>query len=126
MDPTALAAIVSALIGGVAGEAGRSAWTSLATLVRRRFGGESRAVAALESAESASDAEEITGILVEEAQADQRFAEELASWARQAGAVVHQRQEVTNTISGDARISGPVIQAGNVFGGIHLGGPDNR
>ncbi|WP_204030528.1 hypothetical protein [Sinosporangium siamense] len=124
MDPTALAAIVSALLGGVAGEAGRSAWMSLSTLVRNRFGGDSAAVAAVERGE---DAEEITGVLVEEARSDPEFAESLDAWARQAGSIVEQRQQVSNVISGDAHVTGTVIQAGNVFGGIHLGGgPDRR
>ncbi|GAA3093065.1 hypothetical protein [Streptosporangium carneum] len=120
MDPTTLTAIISALVGGVAGEAGKNAWTSLVTLARQRFGDGSGEVAALEEA-TEDTSEAIAGILVDRAAADPGFKESLESWASQAGGIVRQSHDVSNTIGGEARIHGTVIQAGDVFGSINLG-----
>lgn len=120
MDPTVLAAIISALIGGAAGEAGKSAWTSLTTLARHRFGPDSTEVAVLERT-TADDSEEIAGILVDRAEADPGFKESLASWTSETSRIIQQSHEVSNTISGEAQIHGHVIQAGNIFGSINLG-----
>ncbi|MFI7538457.1 hypothetical protein [Streptosporangium sp. NPDC049376] len=123
MDPTVLTAIVTALVGGAAGEVGKSAWTSLVTLARNRFGGDSGEVAALEAAPGGTtgQAKEITGILIDRATADPAFADELAAWAQETAKVVRQSHDVSNTIGGDATIHGTVIQAGDVFGSINLG-----
>ncbi len=123
MDPTMLTAIISALVGGVAGEAGKNAWTSLVTLARKRFGDGSDEVAALERA-TGDTSEEIAGILVERAEADPGFKDSLESWASGATRIVRQSHDVSNTIGGQARITGQVIQAGDVFGSIHLGPAD--
>ncbi|MEV4094368.1 hypothetical protein [Streptosporangium saharense] len=120
MDPTVLTAIVTALVGGAAGEVGKSAWTSLVTLARNRFGSDSGEVAALEAA-TGDSSEEITGILVDRAEADPAFAEELAAWTRETAKVVRQSHDVSNTIAGEATIHGTVIQAGDIFGSINLG-----
>ncbi|RJL31000.1 hypothetical protein [Bailinhaonella thermotolerans] len=116
MDATALAAIISALAGGAAGEAGKSAWNSLTALVRRRFGDDSAELERRPPDEAAAG-------LVWRAGADPEFGEALAEWMRDASALVQQRRDVTNTISGDARVTGPVIQAGDIHGSINLGGP---
>ncbi|MEV7009969.1 hypothetical protein [Streptosporangium sp. NPDC051022] len=115
-----LAAIVSALIGGAAGEAGKGAWTSLTTLVRRRFGGDSAELAELEQA-GPDDSHEIAGLLVDRGESDPRFREELTSWVSETARTIRQSHDVSNTISGEARIHGNVIQAGDVFGSINLG-----
>ncbi|MFC4590754.1 hypothetical protein [Sphaerisporangium corydalis] len=120
MDPTVLAAIISALVGGVAGEAGKSAWASLTALARDRFGRDSPEAAALEAA-PAGDTREIAGILVDRAEADPEFRESLASWTAETGKIIQRSHDVSNTISGDARIHGTVIQAGDIFGSIDLG-----
>ncbi|GES26303.1 hypothetical protein Aple_092020 [Acrocarpospora pleiomorpha] len=120
MDPTVIAALLSALAGGVAGEVGKTAWTSLTSLVRRRFGDNSRELAAVE-ATSPETAPDISDLLVEWAHTDADFGEALTSWAAQTAENIGQSHDVTNTISGNARIQGPVIQAGDVFGSITLG-----
>ncbi|WP_433259614.1 hypothetical protein ACQPYK_48615 (plasmid) [Streptosporangium sp. CA-135522] len=120
MDPTVLAGIISALVGGVAGEAGKSAWTSLTALARRRFGGDSKEVAELEQA-SADNSHEIAGIFVDYAEADPEFKESLTSWVSETARIIRQSHDVSNTISGEARVHGTVIQAGDVFGSINLG-----
>jgi len=119
MDPTVLAAMISALIGGVAGEAGKGAWGALATLTRKAFGFEPEE-AALELT-GAEDPQAIAGILVERAEEDPEFRESLSAWVTEAKTVVQQRHDVANTISGTAQIHGTVIQAGDVFGSINLG-----
>ncbi|MEU4230937.1 hypothetical protein AB0F17_42165 [Nonomuraea sp. NPDC026600] len=119
MDPSvipALAAVISAIVGGAAGEVGKNAWTSLTGLVRRRFGDD--AVAAIETAQTP---EETAQNLLERAQLDPAFAETLTSWTAETARLVQTKHDVTNTISGDARITGPVLQAGDVFGSINFG-----
>ncbi|WP_436758137.1 hypothetical protein [Streptosporangium sp. V21-05] len=120
MDPTVLAAIISALIGGAAGEAGKNAWASLATLARHRFGRDSTEVAALEQATSDSP-QEVAGILVDRARSDPEFGESLASWTSETDRIIRQSSDVSNTIGGDARIHGNVVQTGTVFGSINFG-----
>ena len=119
MDPSViptLAAVISAIVGGAAGEVGKNAWTSLTGLVRRRFGDD--AVAAIETAQTP----ELTAeSLAERAQADPAFAEALTSWTTETARLVQIKHDVTNTISGNARITGPVLQAGDVFGSINFG-----
>jgi hypothetical protein len=118
MDPSViptLAAVLSAIAGGAAGEVGKSAWSSLTGLVRRRFGDD--AVAAIEGATP----EETTGSLVERAQADPEFGEALTSWTAETARLVQVKHDVSNTISGDAKITGPVVQAGDIFGSITFG-----
>ncbi|WP_283135478.1 hypothetical protein [Rhizohabitans arisaemae] len=122
MDPSVLTAMISALIGGAAGEAGRGAWTSLTTLVRDRFGGGSAELATVEET-TAADAAATAGVLVDRAQADPEFGRALGSWTEQTARLVQQSQSVVNTVSGGAQIHGSVIQAGNVYGSINLGGP---
>ncbi|GAA0399116.1 hypothetical protein Acor_21400 [Acrocarpospora corrugata] len=118
MDPTVLVALISAVLGGAAGEAGKGAWTSLTSLVRQRFGKDSAELAVLDS----ESAPEITAVLTERAQSDAGFDEELTSWAATTTRVIQQSHNVSNTISGNARIQGTVIQAGDLFGPINLNG----
>ncbi|MEO3859317.1 hypothetical protein [Acrocarpospora sp. B8E8] len=120
MDPTLIAALISAVAGGVAGEVGKNAWTSLASLVRRRFGDGSRELAAVEAA-SPETAPDVSGLLVERARADAGFSEALTSWASQTAQVIGPSHDITNNIGGDARFQGPVIQSGDVFGSITFG-----
>ncbi|PZG40962.1 hypothetical protein C1I98_22245 [Spongiactinospora gelatinilytica] len=125
MDPSiipALAAVISAVVGGAAGEAGKSAWTSLTSLVRRRFGRET--AAELEPGAN-STSTEMAEDLVNRAGADPEFARALAAWMSETSRVVQQQKhDVVNVIGGEARITGPVVQAGDVFGSINLGGRD--
>ncbi|MEV7967851.1 hypothetical protein AB0O34_17950 [Sphaerisporangium sp. NPDC088356] len=117
MDPTVLTGILSALIGGAAGELGKGAWASLTTLARRRFGRESAAVTALEQADS-DKPDEIAGLLVDLAAIDPEFGKELHRWTTEAAHIIQQRRDVSNTISGEAQITGPVIQAGDIHGSV--------
>ncbi|SEG79918.1 hypothetical protein SAMN05444920_104769 [Nonomuraea solani] len=117
---SALAVVVSAIIGGAAGEAGKGAWTSLTTLVRRRFGSDAQAVATLEQFNTHSP-EEITKVLVGHANADSEFEVALTEWTNDTIRLIRHTHDVSNSIGGEARISGPVIQAGDVQGSINFG-----
>ncbi|MFG6198632.1 hypothetical protein [Nonomuraea sp. JJY05] len=125
MDPSViatLAAVVSAIAGGAAGEAGKSAWGSLTALVRRRFGTDAAVTAALEQAGTRSP-EETTRVLVDHADADAEFQRSLADWAGETARLLQYKHDVSNTISGNARVTGTVIQAGDISGSINLGTP---
>lgn len=122
MDPNlipTLAAIISAIAGGAAGEAGKQAWTSLTRLVRRRFG--DHAPAALEHPGAQPD--EITRILVDHAKTDADFEQALTAWTTNTLHLIQHDKVVRNTISGDAHISGSVVQAGDIGGSIQFGTP---
>ncbi|NSC21050.1 hypothetical protein FM076_07425 [Streptomyces albus subsp. chlorinus] len=117
----------SAAAGGAASAAGQSAWESLLSLVRR-VGGLRRDGEPGEGGPTAVDpADErqvrvLTGWLAEQADRDEEFAALLRGWAeRHAPALRAERSEVNNTVSGSAQVSGPVIQARDIHGGIHLG-----
>ncbi|TMR22211.1 hypothetical protein ETD86_12255 [Nonomuraea turkmeniaca] len=125
MDPSViptLAAVISAIIGGAAGEAGKNAWTSLTALIRRRFADDDAVTAAIERAET-RPAEETAEIIAGRAATDPAFEEALHRWTVETARLVQSKHDVSNTISGNARISGPVLQAGDVFGSINLGKP---
>lgn len=120
MDPIAVSALttlLTSLVGGAAGEAGKSAWESLAGLVRRRFGHDSPAVQAIEAGR---DPGEIGTLLAEAAEADSGFAEALAAWRDEAARVVVKDQRVTNSITGT--VHGNAVQvSGDVHGSITFG-----
>jgi hypothetical protein len=120
LDAEVIAAVVSALLGGAAGEVGRSAWGSLTGLVRRRFGDGSAEAAALESAQSA-DSQRVIDLMVERGRADPAFGETLTAWAREIQPLLVQPIINTNTISGGTQ-TGPVIQTAHI-GSLNFGGP---
>jgi hypothetical protein len=114
----------SAAVSGAATAAGQKAWQSLLTLAGRATGradlADQRAVEEVDPTD-AETVNVLTGRIAERARADAAFAEELCGWAEDHRAVIQvDRAEVHNTISGDARISGPVIQARDIQGGISL------
>ncbi|MEU8401898.1 hypothetical protein AB0C28_42510 [Nonomuraea sp. NPDC048892] len=119
MVPT-LAAIVSAIVGGTAGEAGKQAWTSLTALVRRRFGGDDSATAIVESP-AKQQPEEIAQVLVDRAHTDPEFELTLAKWMTDTVHLIRHTHVVHNSIGGSAHVNGPVVQAGDVFGSINFG-----
>ncbi|HEY9522391.1 MAG TPA: hypothetical protein VIR33_04065 [Thermopolyspora sp.] len=123
MDPitvSALTTFITSLVGGAAGEAGKTAWASLTDLVRRRFGRDSPAAQAIERAGEHTP-EEIGAILVERAQADPEFGESLAAWGVEATRVVAKyEQKVSNVITGT--VHGNAVQIdGDVHGSINIG-----
>ncbi|SOD58476.1 hypothetical protein SAMN06297387_101166 [Streptomyces zhaozhouensis] len=117
MDLDSALALVTAAAGSVATEAGRHAWDSLMSLTRRITGrpepvdpGDEDAVRVL------------VGRISDRAEADEEFAHQLRDWARTYQSAVDARHsQVRNEISGDARITGPVVQAQNITGPITFG-----
>jgi hypothetical protein len=118
MDPIipTLTAILSALAGGAAGEAGKSAWESLAALVRRRFGRDRRAVEAV-ARPDALEPGDLARLLAERAADDPEFRASLERWLAEAGPAA--RGEVVNINTGE--VSGTLVQARDVHGSITIG-----
>jgi hypothetical protein len=123
MTVTALAAALTALVNGAAGEAGKTSWTALVGLIKTRLGRDSRPAveaAALERAPADEEvATRLAAALHEAATTDRDTAEWLMPWY----AETIQEGAVVNAISGQAQIHGHVVQARTITGGITFGGP---
>lgn len=128
-----LAATLTTLVNGAAGEAGKLAWSRLTDMVRRRSsgraGGEAepeleRAAAEIELLERASGDDPTVGNLAtalrDGAIRDPELAAWLAAWLREAPSpgAVH------NTISGRPRIQN-ALQAGQI-GSVTFGQPNSH
>lgn len=124
MDPIViptLAAMLSALVGGAAGEAGKSAWNSLVTLVRRGLGHDQRTLEAVERP-GETRPEDLARLLAEHAAADESFHAALARWmAAEGRGALRPGGDVRNSVHGD--VSGVVVQAGDIHGSINFGTP---
>ncbi|GAA2629243.1 hypothetical protein [Streptomyces axinellae] len=121
--------------GGAATAAGQSAWESLLSLARRATGrgaegqrdpgGQGAGAAGELTPVDPGDADQVrvlTGRLADRARADEEFAAQLRVWAEQhAPALRAEHSEVHNTVGGSAQVTGHVIQAGDIHGGINLG-----
>ncbi|MFE5122222.1 hypothetical protein [Streptomyces sp. NPDC056669] len=129
MDPVTAGALVTAVnaaVSGAGGEAGRRALESFGTLVRRvlRRGegepaGEPEPVAIpYDDGERLS---QLAELLVERARQDPEFGRDLASWMREHGEAAGEAGAVHNSIAGDARITGPVVQGRDFNGPISFG-----
>jgi hypothetical protein len=126
MEPfttAALAAALTTLVNGAAGEAGKSAWNSLTSLVRSRLGRDSQPVVAIATLEQAPDdqeaAQQLASALEDVARTDHTAATWLHPWFEQAHAIVQSAPQATNIISGNAQVNTAV--QGNVFtGDLHI------
>ncbi|MER7794280.1 hypothetical protein [Streptomyces sp. NPDC097640] len=138
MDPLtagALIAAVNAVVSGAGGEAGRRALEGLSALSRRvlRRGAADPAAdpAGDPGADPAGDGEPVTiryddpeqlrrlaELLVERARQDPELSRDLAAWMSRYGTP---SGAVHNSVSGDARITGPVIQGRDFHGPISFG-----
>jgi hypothetical protein len=119
-----VAAAVSGVAGSVATEAGSRAWEGLRDLCRRVGGrGTTREIAVPEDAGDGEQVRVLTTRLIEEGRRDEDFAAALRAWAERHEAVARSGSgDVNNTISGNAQVSGTVIQARDISGDIRLGG----
>lgn len=135
---TLASSAASAAAGGAATAAGENAWRSLVALARRAVGAPPAAPAAPGRGSEARPADALgpdavdpadgdavhvlNARIAERARADEEFAAELCRWAEEHRAAVEidRSGEVHNTVSGEARVDGPVIQARDIHGGIHL------
>ncbi|HZG04517.1 MAG TPA: hypothetical protein VE546_13240 [Streptomyces sp.] len=120
MDVETALALASAAAGGAATEAGRHAWESLVALVRRATGrGGAEDPAVPDGADGTEDPEAVTGRIVHLARTDEDFADRLCRWAETHRAALRiDGGQVHNTVSGSATVHGPVVQTGEIHGGI--------
>ncbi|UGY94482.1 hypothetical protein [Streptomyces gobiensis] len=112
MDLEPAVALVSTVAGSAATAAGGAAWQSLVGLFRRATG--RAGVGPVDPGDEAA-VRVLAGQIIDRARSDAEFGARLRQWAEEHGG------EVRNTISGDAKIEGPVIQARDIHGGINLG-----
>ena len=125
-DPV-LVAIAAALAGKAAGSAasgGASALRSLLELVRKKFASRPEAEQALQAAQSvqerAENVDRLGAALAQAVEEDPRFGERLFSlWDRASTELSADRGGVINEVSGT--VSGHVVQARDVTGGISFG-----
>ncbi|MEU4165031.1 hypothetical protein [Actinoplanes sp. NPDC026670] len=119
----AIAAVVAALLGGAAGEAGKATWTSLKGFVTARWGPESPPAAALTAAEETprdpATVQALAGLLHDAADREPETADWLDRWMAQAGTVTNASGTAHNTISGNANIR-TAIQGYQFTGDINL------
>lgn len=119
MELESAIALVSAAAGSVATEAGRHAWESLLSLTRRITG---RAQPVDVDPADDESVRVLVGRITDRAEADEEFADQLRDWARTHQPALDARNGVVhNRISGQAQISGPVVQAQNITGPIMFG-----
>jgi hypothetical protein len=125
MDPGVLSQVLAALAQGAAGQAGQHAWTALAALAGRILGHDSAETRAIEAARAGNADPACPGglarLLAGRASTDPGFAAVLEDWLAGTSALLEAGHGTVNQVIGEQ--SGTVIQAGNVFGGIRLGGP---
>ncbi|SBW28828.1 hypothetical protein FDG2_6051 [Candidatus Protofrankia californiensis] len=126
LNASAITATISAILGGAAGEAGRNAWESLATLVRRAFGRGSPPDDIVDHAPSDEEVEALARELAARARTDPGFGEALRSWASHMSPPPSDNDRVLNMITGDAYVEGNVVQARDVAGSIVFGTPERR
>jgi hypothetical protein len=125
LDPLsgpAVAAAISALVAGTAGEADKIAWGSLAALVHRTFGRGSPPDNLVGGECDAGVVDALSRELASRAESDPVFAEALRSWVSSASSSPG-GGEVRNVIAGEAYIEGNVVQTRSVFGSVTFGGP---
>lgn len=119
----AIAAAVSGAAGSVGTEAGRHAWESLLALCRRVGGRREDEEAAPADPADEEQVRVLTTRVIEESERDEAFARAVQSWAAEHGLLLRADSgDVHNTVSGDARVSGPVIQGRDFSGPITFGG----
>jgi hypothetical protein len=122
MDTSLLGQVLSALAQGAAGQAGQQAWTALAALATRLAGRDSAEAQAIEAARAGTpDPARLARLLARRADADPGFGTGLLDWLADTQALLTAGHGTINQVNG--QVSGTVIQARDVFGGIRLGGP---
>ncbi|MGO4748603.1 hypothetical protein AB4212_08225 [Streptomyces sp. 2MCAF27] len=146
----ALIAAVNAVVSGAGGEAGRRALEALGALSRRVLRRDPSDPAADPGADPAGDPaadppggpgadpagdgepvaipyddperlRRLAELLVERARQDPELGRDLAAWMSRYGTPAQEVGTVHNSISGDARITGPVIQGRDFQGPISFG-----
>ncbi|WP_433233382.1 hypothetical protein ACQP2H_15970 [Micromonospora sp. CA-248260] len=125
-DPIMLTAVTTLVTWGTTqlAQGSREAVGSLVTFLRERFRREPAARAAIEGAfevPSPAATRLLAAVLADEASRDPGFAAEFHNlWARVEATLAASADGVVNSVSGD--VSGPVVQARDIRGGISFGG----
>jgi hypothetical protein len=127
MDAAAATALISAAAGSVATEAGRHAWESLLTLMRRVSGrGQDADASGPEDAADPADerqVRELTGRVLDRAGRDEAFAAALEQWvATHRATLMTATGDVHASIASGAVVHGHVVQARDIHGGVRFGG----
>ncbi|MBF8192391.1 hypothetical protein ITP53_43280 [Nonomuraea sp. K274] len=129
MDETVVALVaagITGLVTGATGEAGKAAWMSLTTMVKKAFGKKDEQQTALELVEAVRtdgrDVTELSEVLVERAGWDTQFASELSAWLENIKALP-KSDGPTNVVAGSAQVTGPLIQGRDFSGPISFGTP---
>jgi hypothetical protein len=126
-----LAAALTTLVTGTAGEAGKSAWATLASTTRRMLGAGDGTVAAVEELEGVIVADPVAEVMEAKAQAaaqrlieaaaqEPAFGQALQSWLQQNQTLLPGDSATTNTVSGSAQV-GVLIQGRDFHGSIDVG-----
>ncbi|MBR7828170.1 hypothetical protein KDK95_17770 [Actinospica sp. MGRD01-02] len=114
VDP-ALATLVLSSVNTAANaasqEAGKQLWQGLVALVRRARREPNAEV-------EPAHAQALAAILVTTASRDPQFAADLRSWIEQAAQLTPTSGDTSNSISGDARVAGNVVQARDISGPV--------
>jgi hypothetical protein len=117
MDAISVDALTALILQAAAGEAGKNTWAGLLALARRAFKRSQAAQGALEQAASGDQqaATQAAEHLVAQSRLDPAVGEALRAWMTHALAQVGQ---VTNVVSGEARVRGSVVQARDIQGPV--------
>jgi hypothetical protein len=129
MDPITASALTAVLLKvgeGVTSEAGKQLWEKFTGVVKGAFGRTAPEVSAARELEAGNadrgQVEALAQVLAAQSERDPELAEDLRAWI----AEVEQRSpnggDVTNIISGNAKVRGNVLQTRDVHGNINLGG----
>jgi hypothetical protein len=127
METSVLAQVLTALAQGAGGQAGQRAWTALAALAGRVLGRDSAEAAAIEAVRvsGSPDPASLADLLAGQAEADPGFASGLEEWLADTKLLLASGEgQTANRVTGP--VSGTVIQARDVFGGIRFGHPQGR
>src|ERR1039457_715686 len=119
MDVPVLSEVLTALAQGAGGEAGPRAWAALAGLTARICGYGSAEAQAVEAASTGSEPGRpgaLADLLAQRADADPGFAAAFRPWLSAAQLLLAEGNATANQVTGG--VSGPVIQARDVHGGI--------
>jgi hypothetical protein len=133
MDPVTVGAVLLTIVGGAAGQASGRLWNGVHKLISLQFGhsrssedgsasvhsGEAEFAALEQSPADQERAVALAATLLERADEDAEFRQQLDAWWQQASQILPGEGNVSNVISG-GNFSGPVLQ-GRDFTGLTFG-----
>lgn len=126
---TLVAATITAIANGAAGEAGKQAWTSLTGLIRKALGRNPPLKTELQAIQKVPHDEygiaEFVATLAALARDDQEFSANLAFWLTRTQHDLNldfSKDKNVNTITGNdlSAQAGNVVQARSIYGGLHF------